>query len=385
MRFIHTADWQLGKPFANVSDQDKRALVKDVRFETVKSLTSVVERHGISLVVVAGDLFDSPSASRTTVSKACEAIGSLKVPVLVIPGNHDHGGPGSIWEQEFFKAEQSSLAPNLRVLLEPEPVELEEAVILPCPLLHRRVVEDPTQWLRSFDFSSLPADKPRIVVAHGSVSGFGGEWETEEAGYTNTIDLDALPMEEIDYLALGDWHGTKQVNPKAWYSGTPEPDRFPKGDGYDPGNVLVVEARRGEPPAVVKERTARLRWNRLHFSFAGPQDLERLEMTLSGLLEQRVEQDLLHVVLEGPLGIEDAHKLQKVEEKLRARLLHLQWENNTTTLPTEEEVELLTERKESPLISSVASSLIQMAEEGGEEAEVARWALKELYTACKEG
>ena len=30
----------------------------------------------------------------------------------------------------------------------------------------------------------------------------------------------------LDYLALGDWHGTLEIAPRTWYAGTPEPDRF---------------------------------------------------------------------------------------------------------------------------------------------------------------
>ena len=67
-------------------------------------------------------------------SAARAAISELEVPVYAIPGNHDHGGPGCIWEQDFFKQEQKQLAPNFRILLEAKPVVLEEAVFtLPTP------------------------------------------------------------------------------------------------------------------------------------------------------------------------------------------------------------------------------------------------------------
>jgi DNA repair exonuclease SbcCD nuclease subunit len=84
-------------------------------------------------VVVAGDLFDSPNATKATVSAACSAVGAMGVPVLAIPGNHDHGGQGSLWKQEYFLRERDALAPNFRVLLEPQPLELENAMVLPCP------------------------------------------------------------------------------------------------------------------------------------------------------------------------------------------------------------------------------------------------------------
>jgi hypothetical protein len=61
-------------------------------------------------------LFDSSSARKTTVAPACAAIGKIGLPVLAIPGNHDHGGVALVWEQTFFQQEREHLAPNLRVL-----------------------------------------------------------------------------------------------------------------------------------------------------------------------------------------------------------------------------------------------------------------------------
>src|ERR1035441_7569595 len=135
--------------------------------------------------------------------------------VYPIPGNHDYAGPGSLWEQEFFRHEWQQLAPNLHLLLKTEPVVLEQAVIFPCPLLRRHEAIDPTTWLRSPNLD-LPrfGDKPRMVLAHGSVQGFAAlESDEEDAGegLPNQIDLDRLPGETFDYIALGDWHGAKKV------------------------------------------------------------------------------------------------------------------------------------------------------------------------------
>ncbi len=47
---------------------------------------------------------------------------------------------------------------------------MDAAVILPCPLLRRAVITDPTDWLRADAvYATLPADKPRIVLTHGSI------------------------------------------------------------------------------------------------------------------------------------------------------------------------------------------------------------------------
>jgi hypothetical protein len=192
--FIHTADWQLGKLFAGIEDVQKRSHAQQERIEVIHRLGAIAAQQKAEFIVVAGDLFDSPTASKATVSAACSAIGKLKIPVLVIPGNHDHGGPGSLWEQEFFLREQSNLAPNLHVLLKPEPMEMDSAIIFPCPLLRRAESSDTSEWLRSPAIFGDGA-KTRIILAHGSTQSFGSQLDDDEGGAAtaNQIDLSRLP------------------------------------------------------------------------------------------------------------------------------------------------------------------------------------------------
>ncbi len=385
MKFIHTADWQIGKPFAGISDTHKRSLVQQARIDVIERIGLVAKDVGAEFILVAGDLFDSPSSDKATVSAACSAIGKMKLPVIAIPGNHDHGGPGSVWEQEFFLREQAALAPNLMVLREPAPLELKSAVILPCPLLRRAVSSDPTEWLRASDvYTELSPDKPRIVLAHGSTQVFSGQWDDDEESHssTNLIDLARLPAPEVDYIAIGDWHGTKQVSAKAWFAGTPELDRFPKGGDHDPGNTLIVDVLRGEEPQVTKSVTASLQWNELVFDFADDTALNELEGRLAGLLGQRANEDLLRLTLTGSIGIEASHRLEQILESLDARLLRLKLANQTHVAPTEEEIQALTQRASDPLITSVARQLVEQSDGDGDDAEVARIALRELHAAC---
>lgn len=385
MKFIHTADWQIGKPFAGISDSQKRSLVQRARIEVIERIGLVALDAGVDFVLVAGDLFDSPSADKATVSAACSAIGQMKLPVIAIPGNHDHGAPGSVWEQDFFLREQAALAPNLTVLRETAPFELESAVILPCPLLRRTVSSDPTEWLRGSDaYTGLSADKPRIALAHGSTQVFSGQWDDDEEGHstTNLIDLARLADSEIDYIALGDWHGTKQVGGKAWFAGTPELDRFPKGGDHDPGNILVVEVQRGGVPHVTKSTTASLRWSELVFDFADDTAMNELEERLAALLGQRANEDLLRLILTGSIGLETSNRLEQVLESLNARLLRLKLANQAHIAPTEEEIQALTQRASDPLITSVARQLVEQSDGDDDDAEVARIALRELHAAC---
>jgi len=387
MRFLHTADWQLGKPFAGIGDPQKRALVQQERFQVIRRIGEAAKAHQAEFVLVAGDLFDSSTASKATVSAACSAIGQLVIPVVVIPGNHDHGGPGGIWQQSFFQREQASLAPNLRILLKPEPVELDSAWIFPCPLLRRAECNDTTAWLRSPEaFSGCSNGKPRVVLAHGSTQGFTSQSDEEDSdsAATNQIDLPRLPEAAFDYVALGDWHGTKQVTPTAWFSGTPELDRFPKGEGHDQGKVLGVVAERGQPPTVTPFRTCRLGWHQLAFDFAEDSSLLICQERLENLIGQRANEDLLRLELTGSLGVQAASRLEQLIESLQARLLRLKLTNKVVVAPNAEEIQALTQRPSDPLIARVASQLVARAGGSDETAASARIALRELYAACNE-
>jgi DNA repair exonuclease SbcCD nuclease subunit len=385
MKFLHTADWQLGKPFAGIVDPQKRALVQQERFQVIRRIGSAAKAHGAEFVLVAGDLFDSSTASKATVSAACSAIGQVGIPVLVIPGNHDHGGPGGIWEQSFFQREKESLAPNLRILLKPEPVELDGAWVFPCPLLRRAESNDTTAWLRSPEvLAGCLADKPRVVLAHGSTQRFTSQSEDDDSDSTatNQIDLSRLPAGTFDYIALGDWHGAKNITYNAWFSGTPETDRFPKGEDHDPGNVLAVVVERGQPPSVTPVRTCRLGWHQFAFDLIEDSSLAILQQRLDALVGQRANEDLLRLEITGSLGVQTANRLEELLESLQARLLRLKLTNKVVVAPTAEEIEALTQRPADPLISRVASQLVARANGNDEAAASARLALRELYAAC---
>src|SRR5262249_30094797 len=126
----------------------------------------------------------------------------------------------------------------------------------------------------------------RIGMAHGGGIGFG---ETEEEAATNLLDAARAEKAELDYFALGDWHGLKRVNDRTWYSGTPEPDRFRNNE---PGFVLVVdvEAPR-KAPVVTPHRIGRTRWIETKVSAHSAADVANFSAWIDKL------EDPLHCVI----------------------------------------------------------------------------------------
>ncbi len=407
VRLLHSADWQIGKPFKAVADPQKRFRLQEERLRAIGRIDLAARRHGASLVVVAGDLFDSRTVALSTALEVLEAIGAMAVPVLVIPGNHDHGGPGGLWENPDWQRHRQERAPNLQLLLERQPLELEQLLVLPCPLLRQHDASDPTGWIRGLDWASLPAAKPRLVIAHGGVQGFSakdygaaGSWRSAAAaagpgtgsdrnralapdGAINRIDLAQLPQGELDYIALGDWHNLKQVSSKAWYSGTPEPDRHDQGEANQRGQVLRVDIGRGQPPQVQVLPTGRLGWHNLALHLAGDADLEQLETRIRERTAGRVNQDLLRLEITGSLSLAAHRRYTALLADLETQLLDLRLRGGCDQAPQAGELAALTERPDDPLIARVAQELqARLAREEQSDAQAAaisRAALCELF------
>ncbi len=57
IRFLHTADLQIGKPFRQFP-AELASKLRDARFETLKRIASLARDHRVDAVLVAGDCFD---------------------------------------------------------------------------------------------------------------------------------------------------------------------------------------------------------------------------------------------------------------------------------------------------------------------------------------
>ena len=383
--FIHTADWQLGKPFSRVDDPDGQALLRQERLSAIDRIGEVARDRQASFIVVAGDVFDSHLPPPRLISTALERIGQLPVPVYVIPGNHDYGGPGSLWLFDHMQREQQALAPNLRVLLHTEPLERDDAILLPCPLQHKKVATDPTAWLRELDIAAFD-DRPRIVLAHGSTVNFQAEVDAEdEPGQTNFINLERLTplLPEIDYIALGDWHGFVKAGEKAWYAGSHETDRFPRTD-QRPGHVALVDVSRGGSPQVEPIPTGAVHWFEHAETFMASAGPHQLHASLERLRGDAGSKLMVKLRLDGHLSLEGHDALQSILATWSARTIHLRADNQVALQPSDDELAALTTRSDDPLISGVAQSLTEALAAEGEEAELAAIALTLLHQQVRQ-
>ncbi len=269
MRFIHTADWQIGKPFRNFGE--KEVVLRQARLSAIEAIGRLAEHEAAPNILVAGDLYDTDSPGQKTLLEPLERMRRFSgVSWHVIPGNHDpHRGQG-LWD----RVRAAGLPANVHLHLTPESIQLSaEAALLPGPLRRKTEPSDLTEWM---DSAATALGLIRIGLAHGSITGFeaGGE-------ANNPIAPDRAKRAGLDYLALGDWHRTMQINPSTWYAGTPESDRF---NSQELGQVLLVEiAGPGAVPVVSTRRTGTYRWISVNEEITSESEIEGLEGRLRTL------------------------------------------------------------------------------------------------------
>src|SRR5690348_12195402 len=104
IRVLHTADWQLGKPFNRFPDEVANAL-SEARLDVLDTIASVARDKGVRHILVAGDVFDNVEPGDRVVVQALSRLArDPQVRWWLLPGNHDHLRSGGLWTRVRAKA-----------------------------------------------------------------------------------------------------------------------------------------------------------------------------------------------------------------------------------------------------------------------------------------
>lgn len=360
MKFIHTADWQLGKPFGRF-EPDVRAALSEARFDAIDAIGKAAVQHGAGHVLVAGDIFDSEGPEDRTIIQAISRMGRHPCRWWLLPGNHDFARNGGLWDRVRQRA-----GAGITILADPEPHELEPGLwLLPAPLTHRHNDDDPTA---QFDDMATPDARIRIGIAHGSIRDFGTQGETK-----NQIALDRARRSGLDYLALGDWHGVLKVDARTWYGGTPETDRFQRDE---PGHALLVDIVEDREPTVTPIRTGRFQWIRRSWTVNDKTGFDAECEQLLGAID--IPATLLELSLAGITSLADRiAMLGRLENDIGHRVRYLDVRpSDLVGRPNEDDLAALAVEG---MLGVAAAKLSARIEAGGPEALVAKRALERLF------
>lgn len=214
LKFIHAADFHLDSAFGALSARQAAARRRESR-ELAFRLANYVNGHGIELVLLAGDLFDSGSAFRETGEQLAEALGQMQAKVFIAPGNHDWFGPGSPWLTVDWPE-------NVHIFREARltAVELPEWGLT----IHGAGFAGPEQTAGFLAGFTAPADgRVHIGLLHGELDG-------AEARY-DPIRREEVAASGLAYLALGHIH--RRTEPLTFGGTLCAWPGCPEGRGFD--------------------------------------------------------------------------------------------------------------------------------------------------------
>lgn len=247
MRFLHTADWHIGKKLHGYD------LIPEQE-EAFRQIEAIAQEEHVDAIVIAGDLYDRALPSEPAVTALTQMLVTLnrqdKFPLLAISGNHDSGvrlGYGAEW----FSSTDFFLRTKLADALTPVTLGNTQFFLLPYfePIVARqffdddqiRTVNQAMERLVAAMQEKFAPDKHHVLIAHFFAAGSRHtDSETQvQVGGLNAVPVDLLAP--FDYVALGHLHRKEalQNEPRVKYSGSPL--KFSTSEAADTKGVWIVD------------------------------------------------------------------------------------------------------------------------------------------------
>jgi DNA repair exonuclease SbcCD nuclease subunit len=325
MRFLHTADWQLGMTRHFLSG-DAQPRYSAARRDAVTGLGALAAEVGAEFVVVAGDVFEHNQLAPKVIGQSLEAMRAVGIPVYLLPGNHDPLDASSVYTSALFTAE----CPDNVVVLDRAGVHQVRPglEIVAAPWRSKA----PTNDLVAEVLADLPpAPVTRVLVAHGGVDVLDPDRDKPSLIRLSELD-DALAGGAVHYVALGDKHSLTHVGSsgRVWYSGSPEVTNFDDVES-NPGHVLIVDIDESDPRravAVTPRHIGHWRFVTLQCQVDTSRDIADLDMNLDLMTEK--DRAVVRLALTGSLTVTDHAALDACLDKYARLFAWLGlWERHT--------------------------------------------------------
>ncbi|MEJ0058030.1 MAG: exonuclease SbcCD subunit D [Bacteroidota bacterium] len=344
MKFLHTADWHVGKTLRGRSRAEEHVAV-------LNEIVTVAKEHEVDAVLVVGDLFESsaPTAeSERIVYNALLTLAQVTPQVVIISGNHDN-------QMRLDAIKPLLKLTNIHVV--PLPSRPDEGGIYTfktrtgerinvslLPFLSQRSIIRAAELLSGDGMTNAQTyseraiqiidslckncaeDSVNIFLAHAMVQGgvLGGGERLAHTVFEYSIPTNAFPS-MLHYVALGHLHRVQKLQGACpiWYSGSPLALDF--SEINDVKSVNIVEAKVGKPvkvESIAIQSGKKLRIVRGTFDYLNKNkedfgdDFLKVELTESpvpGIADQVRE------LLPNAIDVRIIHPMAKKREKFESR------------------------------------------------------------------
>ncbi len=270
MRFLHTADWHIGKTLKGRSRLDEQRAV-------LGQIIGHAREHQVDAVLIAGDLYDTSAPTPDAQQLVVQALLALRdsgAKVIAIAGNHDNAATFDAY-RPLMDAVDITLVGRVRTAEKGGVVSFdarstgERVNVAVLPFLSQRyaikaaqlVAATPAELSREYDAmvrevidalaESFTPDAVNVMMAHLTVVGgtFGGGERAAQSIFEYHVPATAFPH-DAHYAALGHLHRRQTMPAPApvVYSGAPLPVDF--GEQDNTSVVCLVQATPGTPAEV---------------------------------------------------------------------------------------------------------------------------------------
>ena len=247
MRILHTSDWHLGAMDGETS------LLEDQKY-FIDGICSIAAANSVDAVIIAGDVYDKSIASAEAIRLYSYAMtrlcSELKIPVLVIAGNHDSAErlsscsdllssaglhiSGAL-EREIAKV---SFA-DTDIYLLPWITEAKVKSVFPERKDEIASLEDAYRVVTEHIRGDFDSGKRHIIASHAFITDSETSTSDRAAEIGSASQVPASIFDGFDYVALGHIHKPQRVSGNIRYSGTPMPYSFGKEEKQEKGVVIV--------------------------------------------------------------------------------------------------------------------------------------------------
>ncbi len=314
MKFIHTADWHLGKIVHGVH------MTEDQRF-ILKEFINIIKEENPDAVIIAGDLYDKSISPTEAIELLNEVLHQIVIesntPILAIAGNHDSAERvefgSSFMEKEGLHIVGKFQTPFKKVIMNDEYGEVHFYLIPYVePSIVRYVLQNDD--IHSHDDAmkaiinkirdeELDSSARNVFVGHAFVTN-NGQPSDEETEGERTLAIGGAEyvshhnFQHFHYTALGHLHRAHYVgNQSIRYSGSPL--KYSLSEENHKKGCLIVELN-GEGEVTVTKR-----------DFNPKRDLRTVEGTIEEIRKHPINEDYVFVKLT------DEHMVVQPMEQIR--------------------------------------------------------------------